>query len=83
MVSIDYYIGDINYIHKGYGSKIILELIEQVIKHLGYDYALISPNPDNKGSIRCCEKSGFKYVKTVSVPYNNSKERECVYVKKI
>lgn len=32
MVSIDYFIGDINYIHKGLGSKMILEYIEQVVK---------------------------------------------------
>lgn len=43
MVSIDYFIGDINYIHKGLGSKMILEYIDQVIKNENYAFAMISP----------------------------------------
>ena len=84
MVSIDYFIGDINYIHKGIGSKMILEYIEQVIKNENeYKVAMISPDPENKASCRCVEKCGFKYVKTVNVPYVNSKEKEAVYIKEI
>ena len=29
------------------------------------------------------EKCGFRYVKTVNVPYSNSKEKEAVYIKEI
>ena len=83
MVSIDYFIGDLNYIHKGLGPKMILEYIEQIIKKEGYSVAMISPDPENIANCKCVEKCGFKYVKTVNVPYSNSKEKEAVYIKEI
>lgn len=83
MVSIDYYIGDINYIHKGIGSKMILEYIEQVVKLDGYAVAMISPDPNNIASRKCVEKCGFQYIKTVNVPYSNSKNKEAVYIKNL
>ncbi len=83
MVSIDYFIGDLNYIHKGIGSKMILEYIEQIIKKEGYSVAMISPDPKNIANCKCVEKCGFRYVKTVNVPYSNSKEKEAVYIKEI
>lgn len=83
MVSIDYFIGDLNYIHKGLGAKIILEYIEQIIKKENYSMVLISPDPENIVNCRCVEKCGFKYIKTVGIPYNSSKEKEAVYIKKI
>ena len=65
MVSIDYFIGDINYIHKGLGSKMILEYIEQVVKKDKYDIAMISPDPENKAQQCLMKKCGFQYIKTV------------------
>lgn len=83
MVSIDYYIGDLNYIHKGLGSKMILEYIEQIVKTENYSVAMISPDPENNASCRCVEKCGFRYIKTVGIPYNSSKEKEAIYIKEI
>ena len=83
MVSIDYFIGDINYIHKGLGSKMILEYIEQVVKKDKYDIAMISPEPENKAQQCLMKKCGFQYIKTVNVPYANSKSKESVYIKKL
>lgn len=81
--SIDYFIGDIKFIHKGCGQRMILEFIEQIIKPLGYEYVMISPDPQNTASIRCCKKCGFEYAKTVNVPYINSKNKEAVYIRKV
>lgn len=83
MVSIDYYIGDLNYIHKGLGKKIILEYIEQIIKKENYSVVMISPDPNNIVNCKCVEKCGFRYIKTVGIPYNSSKEKEAVYIKEI
>ena len=83
MVSIDYFIGDLNYIHKGLGPKMILEYIEQIIKKENYSIAMISPDPANKANCRCVEKCGFRYIKTVGIPRNSSKEKEAVYIKEI
>ena len=81
--SLDYFIGDLNYIHKGFGSKIVLEYIEKHVKNDGYDYVMISPDPSNVVNIKCVEKSGFEYVKTVSIPYQTSKHKEAIYIKKL
>lgn len=83
MASIDYFIGDINYIHKGIGSKMILEYIEQVVKKENYAVAMISPDPGNAVQQKLMAKCGFKYIKTVGIPYENSKNKEAVYIKEL
>lgn len=70
-------------IHKGLGSKMILEYIEQVVKKDKYDIAMISPDPENKAQQCLMKKCGFQYIKTVNVPYANSKSKESVYIKKL
>ena len=81
MVSLDYYIGDINFIHKGIGSEMIIKYIEDVVKKDNYSGVLISPDPKNIAQEKLMKKCGFKYIKTVNVPYKNSREKEAVYVK--
>ena len=83
MVSIDYFIGNINFIHKGIGSKMITEYIEKEICKNSYKYVLISPDTTNLAKKRLMEKCGFTYIKTVNVPYKNSKTEEAIYIKKI
>lgn len=79
--SIDFFIGDIDYIHKGYGKLMINEFIETFIKDK-YDYVMISPDQENIVSRKTCEKCGFEFVKVVGIPYDNSKNKEVVYIKK-
>lgn len=81
-VSLDYFIGNIDYIHKGYGSLMINSFIDEFLKEK-YDYAMISPDPINRASIRTCEKCGFNYIKTVNTPNKNSTNIEAVYIKKL
>ena len=83
VASIDYFIGDINYIHKGYGQKIICEFIEKIIKPKGYAGVMISPDPENIASTKCCQKCGLEYIKTVGIPYDSSKNKEAVFYKDI
>ncbi len=81
-VSIDFYIGNIEYIHKGYGKLMINAFIDEFIKE-NYRYVMISPDPSNKVSISICEKCGLKYIKTVGIPYDNSKNKEAIYIKEV
>ena len=81
-VGLDYFIGDLNYIHKGYGPKIIQKYIDEQ-KKLGYEYVSISPDPDNIVNCKCCEKCGLTFQKIVNVPYKNSKNKEAIYIKKL
>ena len=82
-IGTDYYIGDINYIHKGFGPKMINEFIDNIIAPTGCAYVLITPDKNNVASRRCCEKCGLKFVKEVNIPYKNSKHIEAVYFKEI
>ncbi len=81
-VGLDYFIGDINYLHKGYGPQIIMEFIN-TLKAQGFDYVSISPDPDNIVNRKCCEKCGLTFQKIVNTPYKNSKNREAIYLKKL
>lgn len=81
--SVDYFIGNMDFIHKGFGKKIISAFISEFIKGKGFDFVMISPDPENGASVRVCEKSGFSYVKTVGIPFENSKNKESVYLKKL
>ena len=61
---IDLFIGEEDYLNKGYGSKIIIQfsnwlLIKPEVKKL-----VIDPSISNKRAIHCYEKGGFKYVRT-------------------
>ena len=82
-VSLDYFIGDINYIHKGYGEKFILEYIDLIKNSNKYDFVMISPNPMNVVNRKCIEKCGFEFQKIVNVPSAKSKNQEAIYLKKI
>ena len=82
-VGLDYFIGDINYIHKGYGEKFILEYINLIKKSNKYDFVMISPDPLNVVNRKCIEKCGFEFVKIVNTPKPISKYQEAIYLKKI
>ena len=82
-VGLDYFIGDINYIHKGYGEKFILEYVNLIKKSNKYKFVMISPDLFNIANIKCVKKCGFKLKKIVSFPKSKSRHQEAVYIKKI
>ena len=82
-VSLDYFIGDINYIHRGLGREIILEFVKQHLSGGKYKYVTITPDIENKVNCRLCEKCGFYLEKIVNVPYNSSREKDAIYLKQI
>ena len=70
---IDLYIGEVNYVHKGYGKNIISSFIK---KHVFNDpsviFAGIDPEVDNLIAIKVYEKCGFKHVNTEFSKYNKN-----------
>ena len=82
-VGLDYFIGDMNYIHKGYGKNIILKYIDSIKLITKYEYVMISPDPSNVVNCKCVEKCGFEFKKIVNIPYPYSKHQEAIYLKKI
>ena len=70
---IDLYIGDINYIHKGFGKEIINNFVSNYIfNDSSVRYAGIDPEVENTIAIKAYEKSGFKHVNTEYSKYNKN-----------
>ena len=70
---IDLYIGEIDFIHKGYGKLIINEFLKKyVFNDPSVRFAGIDPEVENLIAIRAYEKSGFKHVNTEYSKYNKN-----------
>lgn len=68
---IDLYIGDVEYIYKGYGKDIIKKFINNhIFNKIDIRYIGIDPEVDNLIAIRAYEKSGFKHVNTEYSKFN-------------
>lgn len=59
-VGIDYLIGDIEYLGKGYGSKIVRLLVDFIKSKNKYDYIVADPIVENVSSIKVLENNGSK-----------------------
>jgi len=60
---IDLFIADPAFLNKGYGTEIVKQFSQKVIRKFGAKKILIDPFPTNKRAIRCYEKAGFRFVK--------------------
>lgn len=60
---MDLFIGEENYLDKGWGTQIVRSFIEYIFQHFQCQIILIDPAISNKRAIRCYEKAGFKFVK--------------------
>ncbi|MCH9770470.1 MAG: acetyltransferase [Gammaproteobacteria bacterium] len=60
---MDLFIGEKDYLNKGYGTRIVKDFIDYVFENFDAKVLLIDPACSNKRAIRCYEKAGFKFVK--------------------
>ncbi len=65
---MDLYIGERDYLGKGYGSEIIHKFLEYFQSRREVRKWIIDVNPKNPRAIRCYEKVGFRFVKEVMTP---------------
>lgn len=64
---LDLFIGEDTFIHKGLGSQIITQFLqEKVFDDQDTESCILGPEPDNRAAIRTYEKVGFQYIKTVN-----------------
>ena len=66
---IDLFIGEDDYLHRGFGTAILTKFLAEII--FSDDSILscvIGPEPKNKAAVRCYEKVGFRYFKTITIP---------------
>ena len=65
---VDLFIGEEGYIHKGLGTVILIKYLAEVVFHdENFERCVIGPEPKNKAAIRCYEKVGFCYFKTIHI----------------
>ncbi len=77
---LDLYIGEKDYINKGYGKHIIKTFLEDIIfTNPKIEDCLIGPEPNNIRAIKTYSNVGFKYIKTVQIPDDDEPE----YIMKI
>ena len=69
--SIDYLIGDENYLGKGIGKKIISLLKDLVFKLSDSKLIVVKPDKENIQSCKVLEKNGFNYDEVNMVYYIN------------
>lgn len=69
VAGIDLFIGDPEFIGKGFGTFMIQEFLKQnLFQDPEVTMCIIDPEPENKRAIRTYEKVGFKYVRTMQIP---------------
>jgi RimJ/RimL family protein N-acetyltransferase len=75
--AIDTFIGDLNFLHQGFGSIYILKFLSEIVfSEQGIRTCIIDPDPANKIAIRAYEKAGFSYTHTV----RNPKDGKSAYI---
>lgn len=65
LAGLDYYIGEEEYVGKGYAAKIVRQFLTEHVEKR-YAACVVDPNPDNKVALRIYDKVGFKHVRSVS-----------------
>lgn len=58
---IDLFIGEEEYLGKGYGTKIVIEFVKLLFEKYHAKKIVIDPEADNIKAIRCYEKAGFRF----------------------
>jgi len=60
---LDIFIGEEDYLDKGYGTQIVTAFVDKLLKEFKAKKILIDPASSNKRAIRCYEKAGFKIIR--------------------
>jgi RimJ/RimL family protein N-acetyltransferase len=72
-VGIDQFIGDPDYLYKGYGTLFIKQFIKLLQKiEPTITTIIVDPDPTNNAAIRCYEKVGFIPINTYENPWGTS-----------
>jgi RimJ/RimL family protein N-acetyltransferase len=80
VVSVDLFIGNPEFMSKGFGSLMLSEFLNQVVfADLKVSLCMIGPEPSNRRAIKAYEKVGFKHVQTVRI----GDEPEMTYIMEV
>jgi RimJ/RimL family protein N-acetyltransferase len=66
---LDLFIGEADLLYQGLGPRILQNFLREVLfVDPEVESCILGPAPENRAAIRCYEKTGFRYLKTVQVP---------------
>lgn len=65
---MDLFIGDGNYIGKGYGSHIVALFVQELFKRPDVMRVIINPDIDNIAAIKAYERAGFRKIGKIHRP---------------
>lgn len=69
VLGMDQFIGDVEYLHKGYGSAFIRQYVAKIFaSDLSVHECIADPDPTNIAAIKAYEKAGFLRDGPVSTP---------------
>ena len=72
---VDLFIGDATQISHGTGSGVLTEFLRTIVfADESIDECILGPEIKNQRAIRCYEKVGFRYWKTVQIPGERAPE---------
>lgn len=69
MIGIDQFIGEEDYLYKGFGPRFIKAFIDNILMKEDYKTIVVDPDPTNTAAIRCYEKVGFKRLGQFQAPW--------------
>jgi RimJ/RimL family protein N-acetyltransferase len=62
-VGFDLFIGEEDYVGKGYGTAVVTEFADKLFAPVGVRKIIVDPFADDKRAIRCYEKAGFTFAR--------------------
>ena len=72
---VDLFIGEKEYLHKGFGSVIIKHFLnDYVFTKFKVGSCIMGPNPNNIAAIKAYQKVGLVHLKTIFNPEENEEE---------
>lgn len=78
LASIDLYIGEPEYLSKGYGQKIIKLFLHTYVKPY-YDACLVDPDSENVVATKCFKKVGFEQIAKLNLSNNRQATIMLIY----
>lgn len=73
--SIDYMIGDASYLNRGFGKRIVIQLIQQIRTHENAERIIVQPEVENKASCNTLLSCGFVFDRENGIFIYDLKEK--------
>ncbi len=66
---VDMFIGAREYAHRGLGAAALGQFLREIVfRDAEIESCIMGPEPNNEAAIRCYEKAGLRYWKTIQIP---------------